>query len=426
MKIILLSLVSIVSLLASDPNISSKEDRLIVQGILAHNNRGYYKSKEIFLKLYKLTKKEEYLIRASKEAIRTHRDYDGVILILKRWIQEHKSQVKKDTKPIRGLIMLYAQKKRFDLVEKLVDRWLINSKDPKDIRMVIAAKVKVGKYSKALKLVKELYAKSHSEESIVEEAKILDKYYKQPKEAIRLLETHLHFYPNNVSDNIYYRLIELYSKLNNPQKVLDLYIKLYKTYSQKFVLEDIIKLSISLHEEERAIELLEENLDGNELILYKLYIDTKRFKKAILLADRLFKETNDPKWLAEEAVLRYEVASKEKHITPKLLKTFCKLFDKALKGGVDNSFYLNYYGYILIDHNLDIKRGIKLVRQALKQRPNYSYYLDSLAWGLYKIGQCKEAYQIMEKIFSAEEIKEPDIKIHRDIIKKCIEKDKTF
>ena len=46
---------------------------------------------------------------------------------------------------------------------------------------------------------------------------------------------------------------------------------------------------------------------------------------------------------------------------------------------------------------MDIKKGIKLVKEALLKEPNSPFYLDSLAWGYYKIGKCKEAKKIMNK-----------------------------
>ncbi len=420
-KTIFLSLFTITFLSAVGLNKSYQEDSLIMEGILADNEQHFDKSKEIFLRLYYLTNNSDYLIQASKEATMGNAHFDNMIPLLKKYIKNSNKSQKNYTKALRILITLYAQKGRLDLAEPLANR-LINSKNPKDIKIVIAIKKNLREYKQALKLLKNLYEKSHSEDTLLEEVSILEKDLKKPQEAIRILQSHINFNPD-ASIGIYFKLIELYAKENRLEKVLELYTKLYKKDPQSYFLQKIIKLSIYLHEEERAISILEKNPTGNEELLYQFYTNAKRFKKAILLADKLFKKTKEPKWLAEEAILRYEVASKNKHITPKLLKRFCKLFDEALKGGVDDSFYLNYYGYILIEHNLDIKRGIKLVRKALKQRPEDSYYLDSLAWGLYKIGDCQKAYNIMEKIFTNKNIKEPEIKIHREKIQKCFKKE---
>jgi len=65
---------------------------------------------------------------------------------------------------------------------------------------------------------------------------------------------------------------------------------------------------------------------------------------------------------------------------------------------------LNYYGYSLIELNRsteDVEKGYKLVLQALvleKDGDGKDAYLDSKAWGLYRMGRFDEAYQAMQLI----------------------------
>jgi tetratricopeptide (TPR) repeat protein len=160
-------------------------------------------------------------------------------------------------------------------------------------------------------------------------------------------------------------------------------------------------------------------------MLYMLYKEQNRFDKAIALAHKRYEETGQPRWLAEEAILTYEKARAEGKVSPELLKRFQKLFDRALKEGADESLYLNYYGYTLIDHDLDLERGVALVRRALKQQPDNAYYLDSLAWGLYKEGRCAEAAKVMEKVMADEGLREPEIKMHWESIQNCLDKGGT-
>ena len=40
-------------------------------------------------------------------------------------------------------------------------------------------------------------------------------------------------------------------------------------------------------------------------------------------------------------------------------------FEKAIALGNDDSIYLNYYGYTLIDKEVDIKKGMKIIQDAL-------------------------------------------------------------
>ena len=85
---------------------------------------------------------------------------------------------------------------------------------------------------------------------------------------------------------------------------------------------------------------------------------------------------------------------------------------------LNDSVYLNYYGYLLIDHTIDVKKGIALVERALKLEPDSPYYLDSLAWGYYKLGECQKAYDIMKDF--DESISEPEVLSHINAIKQCL------
>ena len=167
------------------------------------------------------------------------------------------------------------------------------------------------------------------------------------------------------------------------------------------------------------ISFLEQSKD-NETILYTFYKEKNLFDKAMSTAQILYKKTKDPKWLAEEGMLVYEKARKSsKVVSFEALKKMQALLELAVKKGVTDPLYLNYYGYTLIDHDVDIDRGIELVNRALKQEPKNTYYLDSLAWGLYKKGQCKEAYKIMKVVVAKEGLGEEEIKIHWELIRKC-------
>jgi len=64
----------------------------------------------------------------------------------------------------------------------------------------------------------------------------------------------------------------------------------------------------------------------------------------------------------------------------------------------ENHIALNNLGYMLIDHDKDANRGLSLVEKALHFMPEESSYLDSKAWGLYKIGKYEEALKILEKL----------------------------
>jgi len=64
----------------------------------------------------------------------------------------------------------------------------------------------------------------------------------------------------------------------------------------------------------------------------------------------------------------------------------------------ENHVAMNNLGYMLIDRNIDVNKGLALVDKALTYAPNEPSYLDSKAWGLYKIGKYKESLEIFEKL----------------------------
>jgi predicted Zn-dependent protease len=138
------------------------------------------------------------------------------------------------------------------------------------------------------------------------------------------------------------------------------------------------------------------------------------------MAQKLYQKTAEIKWLAEEGMMVYEQAKKRSRaIDPQALKKMQELLEDALKKGLKDPLYLNYYGYTLIDHDMDIDRGIVLVQQALIQEPQNTYYVDSLAWGLYKKGNCDKAYELMKQVVAKEGLSEEEIKIHWNLIRKC-------
>ena len=61
------------------------------------------------------------------------------------------------------------------------------------------------------------------------------------------------------------------------------------------------------------------------------------------------------------------------------------------------------------------------MQEALLKEPNSPFYLDSLAWGLYKQGKCKKAKVIMDTIIKNLKDEE-EVMMHYNKIQECIEK----
>lgn len=79
-------------------------------------------------------------------------------------------------------------------------------------------------------------------------------------------------------------------------------------------------------------------------------------------------------------------------------------FDTALRYGrvvlerePKNAAALNFVGYILAEHGLELEDSEALIRRALVAEPENGYYVDSLGWVLYQRGEYQRAVAELER-----------------------------
>ena len=72
----------------------------------------------------------------------------------------------------------------------------------------------------------------------------------------------------------------------------------------------------------------------------------------------------------------------------------------ALDLNPDQPLTLNYLGYSWIDLGKNIDEAHKLISRAVKLRPNDGYFVDSLGWAYYRMGEYKKAVLELEKAVS--------------------------
>ena len=387
------------------------EDELIVQGLLFDEYKAYENSRQVFAKLYDDTGAKEYLFREMTASLLGSTHITNSIDRLKIWDDKHPDMIEVK----RLLIPLYLTNRQIQEA-KVEAQFLIEASDePKDLDLASNPYLYSGEFKKALALLNKAYVKSSNEDVLMRMTVIMDEYTHERKKAIQLLETHRRM-NLMVSNQLYFKLLSLYVKENNIDGVLEMYIALYSNDKQEQYLTKIIEAYVYKRDIDGAIKFLEEN-DDNDQILYDLYKSKKYFDKALILAEKFYKKDKDPRWLAEKAILTFEKA-KDKN-NKQMIKKVVAYFDKALAQGVDDSLYLNYYGYTLIDKDINIKKGMKIISDALVQQPDNTYYLDSLAWGYYKEGVCDKAYDMMKRVVDMEGLDEPEIAEHWDAIQKC-------
>ncbi|GHV96472.1 hypothetical protein AGMMS50293_27920 [Spirochaetia bacterium] len=66
-------------------------------------------------------------------------------------------------------------------------------------------------------------------------------------------------------------------------------------------------------------------------------------------------------------------------------------YEKALEIDENNTTAMNSMGFILVDSNIDVMRGLRLCKKAVDRKPQSAAYLDSLGWAYFKSGELVEA-----------------------------------
>lgn len=86
-------------------------------------------------------------------------------------------------------------------------------------------------------------------------------------------------------------------------------------------------------------------------------------------------------------------------------------FLKALELLPDQPYVLNYLGYSWVDRNINLDRGLSMVKKAAELRPNDGFIVDSLGWAYYRLNKYPEAVTELERAISLQP-EDPTINDH--------------
>ena len=391
------------------------EDELVISAIFYESYKAYDSAYLLYKKLFENKKDEIYLFKASTSALLSQKHIQESILMLQDWEKMHPKQV-----TIKRLLLpLYLTARQNKDAQKEAQKLLELSLKSHDLELASQAFLYSGLYKKGVELLTKAYNKMPNETILLRLTSLMDEMTGERKKAIQLLETHRRM--NTSSNDILKKLLLLYQKEKNIDGLISIYQTLYDEEKDSDYLQKIVDIYLSKRDYDAAIEYMEryklQNTFPYDTILYELYRTKKYYTKAIALLEVLFEKDKDPKWIAEKAILAFEKAKNKDD--KKMLHDVIRYFEEAIKLGNDDSLYLNYYGYTLIDKDIDIKKGMKVISDALKQQPYNTYYLDSLAWGYYKQKSCEKAYSLMKKVVEEEGLTQKDIVAHWDAIQKC-------
>lgn len=387
-----------------------EEDEWIIKAIWYEQSSDFKQSNFYYKKLYEATHKDEYLLKELKTAL-----YSGItsenIAKLEKYSLAHPQNIVAK----RLLLSSYLYEKKYKEAKNTSTQLLSKSTQAVDFELSANSYIFTKEYARAIDLLTTAYDKTYNEDILLKITTILVNYMGNIENAVERLEKHRAKY--ECSEKVCLQLINIYAQQGDALKLLSIYEALYDSTLKEVYAEKVIESYIYLKNYEGAIGFLKTKYKNNEL-LYSLYIDNQSYDKADKLSQILIVETKDPKWYAESAMALYE-SSNDKDNQAMLIEVQ-KRFEQAIANGIKNTVYFNYYGYTLIDKNMDIDKGIKIVKKALNEQPDNSYYLDSLAWGYYKLGDCKKALPLMKRVVDMEGLNEIEIREHWNAInQKC-------
>jgi len=389
---------------------SIAEDELIIRGLLFDEYKAYKNSYKVYKKLFDLTGEEIFLFKEATSSLLSREYIIESISRLKAWDKIHPDRLEVR----RLLIPLYLTSRQVEHAKKEAEYLLEQSSELIDLDLASNSFLYAGEFKRALNLLNKIYETVPNEDVLLKITEVMDEFTGERKKAIQLLETHRRM--NISSKDVYIKLLILYQKEKDIDGVLETYKALYEQEKNEHYLSKVIDAYVYKRDLDGAIAFLEK-YKNKTVLLYELYKAKKYFSKALGLVDTLYEQDKNAKWLAEKGILIFEKA--EDKNDKNMIKEALSHFEKAFTLGNDDSLYLNYYGYTLIDKEVDVEKGIQILKDALVQQPNNTYYLDSIAWGYYKQGECAKAYAFMKRVVDEEGLNEPEIIEHWNAIKQC-------
>ncbi len=395
----------------SDANQKSfeQEDTMILFALRAEQLKDYAGASELFYNLYEKSDKKEYLYRSLQSDLVSSNNEK----VIKR-VDDVLKGSQDDSILVRLKAVAFIQMQKYEEAKNILSKLVEKSNFMDDYILLSDVYVKLENFDMAIKYLESAYAQDYSEKVLDKMSIILYVNLQRKKDAIAQLETHARVH--GCSELICTRLLAFYSNDNNIDGILSTYLRLYKINSNEDVAKKIVQIYSYKREYLQMMNFLEES-GSDDATLLQLYSNTKNYKKAFSLSDKLYATTGEIEYLGQSAIFEYESAKNKSD--KELLKRVTKKFENVVKDG-KNPLYLNYFGFILIDHDIDANKGVKYVQEALKIEPSSIYYQDSLAWGYYKLGRCEEAASIMNKIIKKDGENDPEIILHGQEIEKCL------
>jgi len=376
-----------------------QEDNYIMKALFYESNANYKKAAKIYKFLYEKTDNSTYFHKYL-QMLFVSKEYKKVIKEADKFLDE-----KFDKEVFKYKVFALIKLKKLEEAKKeLLEKF--NKKDEFFYVMMSYILMQQKKYNEALFYSRSLYALNPTKKNLLNLVNNLMRMRKY-NEALAYLQTHMREY--GCEYEVCLKLAEIYKELYDIDNLAAIYQKLGKFDKKYYILA--LNLYVDNKEYKKAIKLVKRHHLNEEYLMY-IYEAMRDYKNASLIALNLYLKTKDMKYLLKYTLYLYKIAPNDKKTLKVVVNNLKKISTK-----IKSPFVYNFLGYLLIDKNINPKEGIKYVKKALELDPSNEAYIDSLAWGYYKLKKCKTAYEIINQIDTDDKV----ILKHKKLIKRCLD-----
>ena len=397
------------------------EDKLILMGFDSLYRNDFTESRNNFLLLFEETKDPYYAKLAAQSAAAVGDLQTSINLALLY------QKITKDTNDLQINKILadgYAQAGEIDKAIEALEK-VKSQEDSVQVISVLSNLYLIKKdFKKALPLLRKVYAKEHDIDTL---KKIILTHISQneTQKAVVTLSKHLLEY--NCDGIFCEESIKIYSDLGALDMARDVFERIYIKNPTIPNATNLMRILVALKQYQEA-QGIAKSFPFDKGLLLDLYVMQGDYEKAHNQAGQIYQESKNPKFLALQGV--YEI-SNNTNITKQTAMKAANKLEQAIKERTQelvsnnqnpnsqDAFFYNFLGYLMIDYDIDIRKGLEYVKKALKIEPNSIAYLDSLAWGHYKLGNCKAANSAFMKIPQSAINQDSELKAHSIQIFSC-------
>lgn len=401
----------ITSLFAKEANFN--EDLYILYALEYEKQDKTNEARALYEKLYENTQNYEYFIKYLRASLATGNFKD----IIKKVPKHLKKDIEEQELITRIYCVSLLNLNKTDKALSVAQDLLAKYKSALNYEVLANVYFVKKDYKKAASYFETSYSMNNNSNTLFNLVNILYAYLNKKPEALAYLETHVRLY--GCDSIVCSKLVSIYQEQNNINGIISVLKRSYQANSDAGndeMAKKTYKLLITYIEKKdinEAIAFLEKNR-VDEIKLVNLYKRTNQPLKALKLVRKLYKEDGNIDFLAQIAILEFETAKDKKKVLDNVIKKFNDVLTV-----LDSHVYQNYLGYLLIDYDVDVKKGLEYVESALEKAPNNMAYIDSQAWANYKLGNCEEAYKFMKRVVDEVGLSESEIKFHWKKIKEC-------